>query len=307
MMLPVGSLATAQAPAAHSLAPQAEQVEEIVVTARRSGIPVWRVKGPTTTVVLVGSIAEVSKATRWEPGSLTSALRRADRVMFPQTVQLTASPFAMVGFVFKLIRMSKLPKGQSLRTMMPAEQFNRLFALERKGVVKRGFERRHPLILAIELQDYADGKAGTGMDVDQYVSRAVKKYKLKQVPIQKLKAKKSVNAVINAPPQEHLPCLAASITLAEAGPGAVQARSDAWAQRRIGDVLSSPAEKAFTACALERYLEAQPDWRGSLRRVFAEPQVTVAVLDLASLAERGGILDQLKASGYDIQGPAWGK
>jgi uncharacterized protein YbaP (TraB family) len=285
--------------------PQNGQVEEIVVTARRSGIPVWRVSGPATTVILVGSIQEVSKATKWEPGNLTSALRKADRVMFPQTLQLTASPFAMVGWMVKLARMANMPKGQSLREMMPAAEFNRLVSLERQGILKPGFERRHPLILALQLHDYADGKAGTGTDAEEYVRRAARKYKLQQVPFQKLKANKSINAVFKSEPREHVPCLVASIALAEAGSGAVQARSDAWAQRRIADVLASPAERAFQACDLDHYLESRPDWQGTLRRTFAEPQVTVAVLNLASLAARGGTLDQLAAAGFDVQGPDW--
>jgi hypothetical protein len=42
-----------------------------------------------------------------------------------------------------------------------------------------------------------------------------------------------------------------------------------------------------------------------MKRVLAEPQVTVAVLTLRSLAQPGGVLDGLQAAGFDIQGPAW--
>lgn len=295
----------AQAGAARSPASQTEQVDEIFVTARRSGIPVWKVTGPKSTVLLVGAIDEVSKATKWEPGSLASALRKADRVMFPQAVQLTLSPFAMFGLAVKVIRMSKLPKGQTVAAMLPPAQFSRLVALQRKGVLKPGFERLHPLMLAISLQDYGEGKAGTGTDAHRYVQRTIKKYKIRQVPIPKLKARKPLNAVIESSPQAHIPCLVASIGMAEAGPGALQARSDAWAQRRVKDALTSPAHKAFEACSLDHFLEERPDWRGTLWSVFADPQLTVAVLELGSLAEQGGVLDELARAGYEIKGPAW--
>jgi hypothetical protein len=42
-----------------------------------------------------------------------------------------------------------------------------------------------------------------------------------------------------------------------------------------------------------------------MKRLLTEPQVTMAVLGLKALAERGGILDGLDAAGFDIQGPAW--
>ena len=59
------------------------QPDEIVVTAQRSGIPVWRVRGGAGTLVLVGTIEEVAKGTDWNPDSLAAALREADQVMFP--------------------------------------------------------------------------------------------------------------------------------------------------------------------------------------------------------------------------------
>jgi hypothetical protein len=42
-----------------------------------------------------------------------------------------------------------------------------------------------------------------------------------------------------------------------------------------------------------------------MKQLLAEPQVTMAVLGLRTLAEPGGILDGLQAAGFDIQGPAW--
>ncbi len=129
--LALASAATAAGAAAQgvpaSSLPSAEKVEEIVVTARRSGIPVWHVAGPSSTLVLVGSIEEVAHDTKWNPGGLTSALRQADQVIFPQEEDFGASPFAMIGYAIKFLRMAKLPKGQSLRQMMPPDQFNRLW------------------------------------------------------------------------------------------------------------------------------------------------------------------------------------
>ena len=296
----------AGAPAhANAAPPAAGEVEEIVVTARRSGIPVWRVTTPQTTLVLVGAIENVSKATRWNGDNLTEALRRADRVMFPQEQDYKMSPFATVGFVIKLLRASKLPKGQSLAQFMSPEQFARLQALQRKGVLSEGFERRNPLHLAIDLHIMAEGKTGLGRDAYDYTRKAIRKHKLKLVPLPKLNIKKSANAVLDAPPRAHIPCLLDSVAMIEAGPDALRARSDAWSDRRVTDALASPAQKAFETCSMNEYLERAPDWRATMRRVAREPQVTVAVIELAPLAEPGGLLDEFAAAGFDIQGPRW--
>jgi hypothetical protein len=38
---------------------------------------------------------------------------------------------------------------------------------------------------------------------------------------------------------------------------------------------------------------------------MSQPQLTVAVVNLRSLAASGGILDSLRAAGFKISGPAW--
>ena len=285
---------------------QTQQADEIVVTARRTGIPVWRVTGPKTSLVLIGSIDGVAKDTKWDPGALTETLVKADRVMFPGMLQLTGSPFALLGYFMKFKRQAQLPKGQSLAQMMPREQFQRLVALKDRGILKPGFERRHPLHLASDLRDLAKGKRGYGVDADQYVFRAVRKHKIKTVPLKTMTAKPLLQEYFKIPPQRFIPCLLGAVALAEAGPGTVKARSDAWAERRVPDVLASPADKVHAACSPRSFgMLGGPDFSLEMRQLMADPKLIVAVVDLRTLAAAGGVLDDLAAAGFQIQGPRW--
>ncbi len=92
-----------------AFAQNAYQADEIVVSARRSGIPVWRIKSDTATVVLVGTIAGVTTTTKWDSTGLVNELRKADRVMFPVSADVSVSPFAMIGYLFKWRRQAILP------------------------------------------------------------------------------------------------------------------------------------------------------------------------------------------------------
>ncbi|HEX8482088.1 MAG TPA: TraB/GumN family protein [Allosphingosinicella sp.] len=294
------------APAQNKAAGQA-QVDDIVVTGRRSGVPMWTVRSDTTTLVLVGGINGVSKTTHWDPAALTEALRKADRVMFPQSYALTASPFRAIGWLAKWNSMGSLPKGQSLSAIAGPVAQRRLAALRARNMVRADYDRRHPLHLSNDLRDRAQGKIDYSRNVADYAANAAKKHKLAEVvPVQRSKAKPVVKDLFASTPQEHLPCLEAAITLAEAGPAAIQARSDAWAARRVREVLASPADAVWERCwpsgvFAERNAELLPQ----MKQLLAEPQVTVAVLSLRRLAERGGLLDGLEAAGFDIQGPAW--
>jgi uncharacterized protein YbaP (TraB family) len=283
-----------------------DAVDEIVVTARRTGIPVWRVSGPKTSIVLIGSINGVDKRTKWDPGALTETLRKADRVMFPNMMQLTASPFALIGALAKWRKQATLPKGQSLAEHMPADQFQRLVALQRKGVLKAGFERKHPFHLARDLQDLAEGKSGDGLEATSYVRSAVKKYKLRTVPIASFQAKPVLNDYFASPPKNYVPCLLDTVAVLEAGSDTIRARSDAWAERRVPDVLASPADKMYAGCTpVAMGIVDMEGFVPQIRRLMDEPQLTVAVVNLRSLARRNGVLDDLTSAGFKIQGPRW--
>jgi uncharacterized protein YbaP (TraB family) len=286
--------------------PSAAQADEIVVTAQRTGIPVWRVNSPTTTLVLIGSIEDVARDTKWDPAALTETLVKADRIMFPSITQVSASPFSMIGYLVKWRKQATLPGKQTLQSMLPPAQYQRLVALQRKGVLKGGWERKHPLHLAIMLRDIAEGKRGNGPSASSVVRRAVAKHKLRMVPIASVKAKSVAGDFFATPPKAYLPCLMDSVALVEAGPGTVKARSDAWAQRRVPAVLSSPAEKVQESC-LPPAFRAVPktDLRVQVRSLLAQPQVTVAVVELGTLARPGGVLDSLAAAGFDVRGPRW--
>lgn len=303
----MAAIALESAAPAQKAASERAQAEDIVVTGRRSGVPMWTVRGETTTLVLVGGINGVSKTTHWDPAALTEALRKADRVMFPQSYALTASPFRAIGWIAKWNKMSSLPKDQSLSALAGPQVMRRLAALRARAMVRVDYDRRHPLHLSQDLRNRAKGDIDYSRDVADYAARAAKKHKLAEVvPIQRSKAKPVVKDLFASTPQEHLPCLEASLTMAEAGPAAVQARSDAWAARRVRDVLTSPADPVYERCwpsgvFAERNAELLPQ----MKQLLAEPQVTVAVLSLRTLAERGGLLDGLEAAGFDIQGPAW--
>jgi hypothetical protein len=302
----MAAIALASAAPAQDGADDRAQVEEIVVIGQRSGVPLWTVRGDTTTLVLVGSIEGVSKTTHWNPAALTEALRKADRVTFPQSHAFTASPFALIGWLAKWKKMASLPEDQPLGSIAGPETMRRLASLRTRGAVRADYATRHPLHLADDIRDRAKGDVDFGRTAADHVRRVAKEDKLVRVPIERSKAKPLVKDLFASQPQEHLPCLEAAIALAEAGPGEVQARSDAWAARRVPDVLASPADKLSPACWPTAVVaEPATELVEEMKLLLADPQVTVAVLHLRTLAESGGVLDGLAAAGFDIQGPAW--
>jgi hypothetical protein len=283
-----------------------DQAEQIIVVGRRSGIPLWHVRSPTTTVVIVGDLDGVVKGTRWDADALTEALLKADRIMYPGKTDYAVSLGAVLSVIPRWLKQSKLPKGQSLAEMMPPDQFQRLVALRDRGILKKGFERQHPFHLVVGLYDDVVGEKGLGPDAGDYVKATAKKHKLNMVPVPKVSIKTVFNDLFATTPQSHIPCLLDMVTLAEAGPSLMKARSDAWAARRVADLMASPAEKVSGSCWPSHIdAAARPQQRDTILRLLSDTKVTVAVIDIRALAVPGGILDQLAARGLQVQGPRW--
>lgn len=290
-----------------ALAQDGDQADEIVVTARRTGIPVWRITSAAGTVVLVGTIAGVTTTTKWDPAPLISALRKADRVMFPVSADVNISPLAMVGYLFKWRRQAILPKGQTLADILTPEQYGQLAALGQKGILRPGFEHSHPLHLALALQATAQHSIKYGPGVPEFVTRAVSQYQLKQVPLTKIKARPLADDLFGSSPSRHVACLMASVAMAEAGPIGIEARSQAWAAHRVREVMASAADRRFANCwpAGSPGLMTGADLMLDVRRLLTDQQVTVAVVPLQMVAQPDGLLDRLFAAGFDVDGPAW--
>ncbi|HZF42947.1 MAG TPA: TraB/GumN family protein [Sphingomonadaceae bacterium] len=309
----------AAAPSAAQSPPLPPQIgdaaDEIVITAQRSGIPVWRVTGPRTTVVLVGSIGSVAPGTRWDPVPLDAALVKANRVMFPESLAFGGGVGTMFSALGQWRKQATLPKGQTLQQMTTPAQWARLVALRDKGVLKPGFERKHPFHLALSLRHSVRDKRKLSPGADQYVRRFLGKNKTKRVPMTRGDTKALMAELFKSAPRAHVACLMDSVALAEAGAGGVRARvaalktrSDAWATRRVPEAVAAFHDDHSPLCWPKdgRLFQAhEARLSPAVRSLMNKPEVTLAVVSLDSLAERGGVLDDLVAAGFDVRGPRW--
>jgi hypothetical protein len=231
---------------------------------------------------------------------------KADRVMYPSAVDIDLSPLAAIALLMKWRKKSTLPKGQTLAQFMRLEEFQRLVVLQEKGILERGFERKHPFNLVVKLRKHARQDVEAGLSAASYVRKAVKKLRLPTIPIQTVDGNAAAKAFLDTPPRSYVPCLVNTAALVEAGPEGVRAGSEAWAARRVPDAINSLASRAHESCAPESVgIRARADLRAQVRKLLSDPMVTVAVTDIRSLAKADGILDHLAAGGFVIQGPRW--
>lgn len=279
---------------------------EIIVTAQRSGAPMWTIDTPRGAIVLVGELRAVPKSTPWFPDRLEQATAGADRVI------LGLKPKVSPGDVFRIIfaggKITRLPKGTAATDYLAPQQVQRLAALEAK--YKQDYARSSFLITAFDLLARRLGfSRDTGKDASDVVEKAARRAKVPAEPVGTIRGEDMLDSLAEAPPQAHLACLDAAMTATETGPDLIAQRGADWRAYDVPAVMANPLEQALGQCwpwadqSVGGELRGQ--WLAAIERAALESGVTLAVAPLRVLAEEGGVLDQLEEQGFEVRGPMW--
>jgi len=301
------AILTAAVPASASEPTTTDQAnDEIVVTARRSGAPMWTIETRTGVVILVGEIAGVPKATPWRPERLEGATDRAQRVILGTKAKV--SPGDILRLIFKGGGLTKLPKGRVAADYLTAAQMQRLRALETR--FGQDYARGNFLMTAFDLlSKRLSFNKDTADDASDVVRKAARQSKIPTQPVGEVRGEDMLDNLFAAAPETHIPCLEAAMAATEADGDIVIERGRAWTEFDVPAVMASPLEEALGRCwpwTNDSFgPELRQTWVGAIREATAQPGVTLAVVPLRILAERSGVLDQLKAQGLSIAGPAW--
>lgn len=286
----------------------ADATDEIIVTARRSGAPMWTIPTRTGVVILVGEIAEVPKATPWRPERLEGATDRAQRIILGTKAKV--SPGDILRLIFKGGGLTKLPKGRVAADYLDANQMARLHALESR--FDQDYARQNFLMTAFDLlsKRLAFNK-DTADDASDVVRKAARQSKISTQPVGEVRGEDMLDNLFAAAPETHIPCLEAAMAATDASGDVVIARGRAWTEFDVPAVMANPLEEALGRCwpwTNDGFGPAlRQQWVGAIRNATVEPGVTLAVVPLRILAEEDGVLDQLKNQGLAINGPAWSR
>jgi len=281
-------------------------VDEIIVTARRSGAPMWEVTRGGSTILLVGAIQAVPAGIEWRPDALEQATRQAERVYFPQSADV--SPADIFRILWRSRTLARMPEGKTSADYLSADWQARLDTLEAQ--YGEDWSRDSFLMVSSDLLSDRLGLRDRGnQDVGDVVRRAARRGRVPVTSIGRVRGDDLIDDLLTRPPESWVPCMEASIAAVEAGPPAVQARGLAWTRFDVPTVMASPIEAALSQCwpwgdpALGTLLRGQ--WISAVEGSLREPGITLAVAPLRVLAEPGGVLDDLERRGYEIVGPDW--
>lgn len=291
-------------PAAAVSSPSAE--DEIVVTARLSGAPMWTIETARGTLLLVGEITDVPKATPWRPDRLEEATAEADHVILGTRAKI--SPGDIFRLIFKGGKLTRLPKEKTAADYLDRHQARRLAALEKR--FGQDYSRQNFLMTAFDLLSKRLGfNRETGTDATDVVRKSARRARIATEPVGTVRGEDMLDNLFAAEPASHIACLEAAMAATETGPEIIENRGADWRASDVPAVMNNPLEKALGRCwpwadsSLGSELRNQ--WVSAVAAAVPRDGVTLAVVPLRILAEDNGVLDALDRQGLDIRGPRW--
>jgi uncharacterized protein YbaP (TraB family) len=290
-----------------------EVLDELTVTGERTGPGMWHVHHGTAQLWILGSMSPLPKGITWRSKQLEQLLDHTDQVVVPKPFEI-----GIVRVLWLLVTERQLlmvQGGKRLKDVMPPGLHAR-FALQRSKYTDDSdkWERYRPIIAAAFLQQAAFHAVGlsTRLDLGAAVRTLAKKH---DVRIEELKVA-GIHDVLDAlhtmPPATESACVEASLVTVEKDLPRLVERAQAWATGNLERIekLHEPSEVDACRAALDAGTGASElialvrrTWLDRLEKYLDGGGTTIAVVNMDMLLEKGGLLDELRAHGYDIDAP----
>jgi len=288
-------------------------LDEVVVTGERTGPGMWHVSHGAANLWILGSMSPLPKGITWRSKQFEQLLATTSQVVIPKPFDI-----GIVRILWLLITQRDLLMvrgGKRLRDVMPADLYARFSAQRSKYTTDaEKWERYRPIIAAAFLQQAAFHQVGlsTRLDLGAAVRTLAGKHGVRVEELQIAGVRDFLDALKTMPRNTENACVAASLATVEKDLPRLVERAQAWASGNVERIASlhEPAEVDACRAALDE--GAGPSelinlvrrtWLESMEKHLQGNSVTVAVVNLDMLLEKGGLLDELREKGYDIVPP----
>jgi uncharacterized protein YbaP (TraB family) len=304
-----GHAATAATVAEKSAPP----LDEIVVTAERAGPGMWQVRRGDASVWILGSISPLPRDITWRSNQVENVLERTSQVLVQKPIEISIPRVLWMLIADRKFLM--VGGGKRLKDVLPPELYARFDAQRSKlDEPSDKWERYRPIIAAAFLQQAAFHRVNLSMrlDLGAALRNLAKKHGVRVEEIKVAGASDMLEALKTMPAATERTCVAASLTTLESGLPRLVERAQAWADGNVERIENLPELKEVDACrsALDEGKGAsdvigriRQTWLENIEKYLRSPGTTIAVVNLDMLLERGGLLDELRADGYEIEGP----
>lgn len=291
--------------------PQA--MEEVVVTSERPGPGMWHVHRGAANVWILGSISPLPRDITWRASQVETVLQSTSQVLVQKPLEISIPRILWMLIADRKYLM--VVGGKRLKDVMPADLHAR-FAVQRSKVTDDAekWERYRPIIATAFLQQAAFHKVNLSMrlDLGAALRQLATKHGVRIEEVRVAGASDMLEALKTMPPATERICVEASLHTIESGLPRLMERAQAWADGNVERIENLPELKEVDTCrnALDEGKGAsdvigriRQTWLDTIEKHLRSDGTTIAVINLDLLLERGGLLDELRAKGYEVDSP----
>lgn len=299
-----------------STEPSGEVIEEILVTGRRPGPPLWRATSDGKTLWIFATLTPLPEKLHWDSSSVKFLLSEADAFIEPPDVSAsTSNPLKAFRAIRKLNALEKLPKGVALADVMPTDLYENFSAIKTNYAPRaRNIERLRPMPAIEKLLKTVYKNAGLTNEERIYPKL------LKMARRQKLRIYSSTTEVelgevlevfSNIPMSSEIDCMRAGLETVAIDLHASMERANAWAEGNARALLDLDYPDANSVCSLaisqseiaREAMRASDDlWFAHAQQALANHTTTITSLPIADIARDDGLLQRLRDAGYSVRG-----
>jgi uncharacterized protein YbaP (TraB family) len=290
-----------------------QSVEEVVVTGERPGPGMWHVHRGGANVWILGSISPLPRDITWRASQVEAVMQSASQVLVQKPIELSIPRVLWMLIADRKYLM--VGGGKRLKDVMPPDLHAR-FAVQRAKLEEDAdkWERYRPIIATAFLQQAAFHQVNLSMRLD--LGAALRKLAEKHgVRIEEIKvagASDMLEALKTMPAATESICVEASLHTIESGLPRLMQRAQAWADGNVERIENLPELKEVDACrnaldagkgAADVIGRIRDTWLQNIEKYLRADGTSIAVINLDLVLERGGLLDQLRAKGFEVDAP----
>jgi uncharacterized protein YbaP (TraB family) len=291
--------------------------DEVVVTGERSGPRLWKVSSGEGELWILGVFDPLPKKMYWHSQQVDELLKESQAVLMDRpSVSPDANLFAKLGLYLHWRRLQKNPEGRTLDELLPADLYARFAVLERRYAAGDGLDKLRPIMAAARL--YRKAVESIGLEsrraVPKQVAKLARQHDLKPqtVSIKVTEPRDLLDSLNKIPLDAEIRCLEATLLSLESDLNILTERANAWA---LGDVVALRrllATEDRAACwdvilgvprVKELSVAADQQWLENVESALQRNRTTLALRSMRDLLAPGGVLEQIRAKGYQITGP----
>ncbi len=288
-------------------------MDEVVVTGERTGPEMWHVHRGASDLWILGSMSPLPKGITWRSKQFEEVLDHTNQAVIQKPFEVGVARILWLLITQRDVLLVR--GGKRLKDVMPPDLYARFSALRRQyGESPDKWEHYRPIIAAAFLQRtvFHSVNLSTQLDLGAAVRMLAEKHKVRVEELKIAGVHDALDALKTMPPATENACVEASLVTMEKDLPRLRDRADAWASGNIERIrsLREPAEVDACRAALdagtgasELIATVRRTWVDNMDHNLQHDGVTVAVVNMDMLLEKGGILDELRAKGYAIEGP----